>query len=179
MQRFKLAHGRTAPSVLTAEIRMKIVALAVFWIAALGSAPTAAADVPGIAPFIGSWNAHASRLMINADGSGQLMYGDISACPSACDGHDDYGHAPPASVDFTLVSVLGDTATGSVDAASNPSEYTVGGPVTITLVTGIGDPFTGPPASVSGNNGVALKVSIGAMRDSNYCDNTTHNYCGG
>ncbi|WP_207544190.1 hypothetical protein, partial [Mycobacterium alsense] len=75
-------------------------------------------------------------------------------------------------------SVLGDTATGSVSAASNPSEYTVGEPVTIKLVTGIGDPFTGPPASVSGDNGVALQVSIGT-RGANYCNETTHNYCGG
>jgi hypothetical protein len=82
-------------------------------------------------------------------------------------------------VDFTLISVLGDTATGSVNAASNPSSDTVGEPVTIKLVTGIGYPFTGPPASVSGNNGVVLQVSMGRMRDWNYCNDTTHNYCGG
>jgi hypothetical protein len=158
---------------------MKKVALAVFWIAAMGCAPTAAADVPGLAPFTGSWHAHASELTVNSDGSGRLTYADISACPSVCDGHDDYADAPTATVDFTLLSVLGDTANGSVDAASNPNEYTVGEPVTIKLVTGIGYPFTGPPASVSGNNGVALQVSTGVMRDSNYCNDTTHSYCGG
>ncbi|MCV7381411.1 hypothetical protein BST11_17975 [Mycobacterium alsense] len=157
---------------------MKRVALAIFWIAALGYAPKAAADVPGIAPFTGSWHAHASKLTVDSDGSGRLTYADISACPSACDGHNDYADAPQATVDVMLVSVLGDTATGSVSAASNPSEYTVGEPVTIKLVTGIGDPFTGPPASVSGNNGVALQVSIGT-RGANYCNDTTHNYCGG
>ena len=41
------------------------------------------------------------------------------------------------------------------------------------------DAFTGPPASVSGNNGVALEVSMGRMRDWDYCNDTTHNYCGG
>ncbi|WP_131805946.1 hypothetical protein [Mycobacterium alsense] len=85
---------------------MKKVALAIFWIAALGYAPTAAADVPGIAPFTGSWHAHASKLTVNSDGSGRLTYADISACPSACDGHNDYADAPEATVDLVLVSVI-------------------------------------------------------------------------
>ena len=157
---------------------MKRIALAGLGIAALTLAPQATADVPGIDPFTGSWHAHASGLTINGDGSGRLTYADISACPSACSGHDDYADAPLATVDFTLTSVWGDTATGSVNVASNPSNDTVGEPVTIKLVTGIGDPFTGPPASVSGNNGVALQVSMGKMRDWNYCNDTTHNFCG-
>ncbi|ORV82674.1 hypothetical protein AWC11_02015 [Mycobacterium interjectum] len=157
---------------------MKKIALALLWIAALGCAPTAAADVAGIAPFTGSWHAHASKLTVDSDGSGRLTYADISACPSACAGHDDYADAPSATVDFMLVAIVGDTATGKVSAASNPSEHAVGEPVKIKLITGIGYPFTGPPASVSDNNGVALQVTIGAM-GSNYCNDTTHNYCGG
>jgi hypothetical protein len=129
--------------------------------------------------FTGTWHAHASGLTINSDGSGRLTYADISACPSACSGHDDYADAPQATVDFTLISILGDTATGSVNAVSNPRKDTVGELVTIKLVTGIGYPFTGRPASVSGNDGVALQVSMGMMRDWNYCNDTTHNYCGG
>jgi hypothetical protein len=148
-------------------------------IAALAFAPQAAADVPGVAPFTGSWHAHASGLTINSDGSARLTYADISACPTACSGHDDYADAPTTTVDFTLTSVSGDTATGSVNAASNPSNDTVGEPVAIKLVTGIGFPFTGPPASVSGNDGVALQVSMGKMRDWDFCNDTTHNYCGG
>jgi hypothetical protein len=158
---------------------MKRIALAGLGIAALAFPPHAAADVPGIDPFTGPWHAHASGLTINGDGSGRLTYADISACPSACSGHDDYADAPVATVDFTLTSVSGDTATGSVNAASNPSNDTVGEPVTIKLVTGIGSPFTGPPASVAGNNGVVLQVTMGMMRDWNYCNDTTHNYCGG
>lgn len=158
---------------------MKPIALAGLGIAALAFPPHAAADVPGIDPFTGPWHAHASGLTINGDGSGRLTYADISACPSACSGHDDYADAPVATVDFTLISVSGDTATGSVNAASNPSNDTVGEPVTIKLVTGIGYPFTGPPASVAGNNGVVLQVTMGMMRDWNYCNDTTHNYCGG
>jgi hypothetical protein len=158
---------------------MKGIALAGLAIAALTFVPHAAADIPEIAPFTGSWHAHASGLTINSDGSGRLTYADISACPDACSGHDDYADAPLATVDFTLTSVSGDTATGSVNAVSNPSNDSVGEPVTIKLVTGIGGLFTGPPASVSGNNGVALQVSMGKMRDWNYCNDTTHNYCGG
>lgn len=158
---------------------MKEFAPAGLAIATLTFAPHAAADISGIAPFAGSWHAHASVLTINSDASGRLTYADIAACPSACSGHDDYADAPLATVDFTLTSVSGDTATGSVNATSNPSNDTVGEPVTIKLVTGIGEPFTGPPASVSGNNGVALQVNMGAMQDWNYCNDTTHNYCGG
>lgn len=158
---------------------MKSIAVAGFAIAALAFAPHAGADIPGIDPFTGSWHAHASGLTINGDGSGRLTYADLSACPSACSGHNDYAHAPAATADFTLTSVSGDTATGSVNAASNPSNDTAGEPVMIKLVTGIGGPFTGPPASVSGNNGVVLQVSMGMMRDWNFCNDTTHNYCGG
>ena len=158
---------------------MKKIAVAGLAIAALAFAPHAAADIPGIDPFTGSWHAHASGLTINSDGFGRLTYADISACPSGCGGHDDYADAPLATVDFTITSVSGDTATGNVNAASNPSNDTAGEPVTIKLVTGIGDPFTGPPASVSGNNGVVLEVSMGMMRDWGFCNETTHNYCGG
>src|ERR1700739_4731582 len=117
---------------------MKGIALAGLGIAALAFAPHAAADITGIEPFTGSWHAPASGLTINVDGSGRLTYADISACPSACSGHEDYADAPAATVDFTLISVSGDTATGSVNATSNPSNDTVGEPVTIKLVTGIG-----------------------------------------
>ncbi|BBY08989.1 hypothetical protein [Mycobacterium noviomagense] len=158
---------------------MSLLALAGLAIAALAFTPCSATDMPGIASFTGSWHAHASRLTINNDGSGRLTYADISACPAACSGHDDYADAPPASVNFMLTSVSGGTATGNVKAASNLSNHTVGEPVTIKLVTGVGAPFTGPPASVSGNNGVALQVSMGSMRDWNFCNDTTHNYCGG
>jgi hypothetical protein len=160
-------------------MKMKKIALGGLGVAALAFAPPAAADVSGIAPFTGSWHAHASGLTINSDGSGRLTYADISACPSACSGRNDYADAPPATVDFALTSVSGDTATGTVNAASNPSNDTVGEPVTIKLVTHIGYPFTGPPASVSGDNGVVLQVSMGKMRDWDYCNDTTHNYCGG
>jgi hypothetical protein len=158
---------------------MSLLALAGLAIASVAFTPRAGTDMPGIAPFTGSWHAHASVITINNDGSGRLTYADISACPAACSGHDDYADAPSATVNFMLTSVAGDTAAGKVNAASNPRKDKVDEPVTIKLVTGIGDPFTGPPASVSGNNGVALQVSMGSVRDWNFCNDTTHNYCGG
>lgn len=142
--------------------------------AAIAFTPLAHADVPGLAPFVGSWQAHASGLVIQPTGPGRLTYSDLTACPSCSD-----GTAPTGTVDFTLTSVSGGTATGSVTATSDTNNDTVGGPVTIKLVTGIGYPYTGPPASVSGNNSVVLTVSMGKMRDWNYCNDTTHNYCGG
>jgi hypothetical protein len=153
---------------------MKKIALAGLATAALVFAPSAAADVPGIAPFVGQWHAHQSGLTINADGSGHLTYSDINACSGPC----SFADAPTGTADFTLTSVSGGTATGSVTATSDTNNDTVGGPVTIKVVTGIGYPYTGPPASVSGNNGVVLAVSMGKMRDWNYCNDTTHNYCG-
>jgi len=158
---------------------MRRIALAALVIATLSFASRATADITGIALFTGTWHAHASALTVNNDGSGRLTYADISACPTACSGHDDYADAPLATVDFALTSVSGDTATGNVTAVSAASNDTVSEPVTIKLLTGIGDPFTGPPASVSGNNGVALQVSMGTMRDWNFCNDTTHNFCGG
>jgi hypothetical protein len=118
---------------------MKAMALAALTIAALAATPHAAAELPGIAPFTGSWHAHASGLTIASDGSGRLTYADISACPSECGGHDDYADAPQATVDFTLTAVSADTATGSAYAASDPGNDTAVEPVTITLVTGIGE----------------------------------------
>src|SRR4051794_24931456 len=112
MRRFKARVTPDGSSRLIVQFRMKRIGLAVFWIAALGCTPTAAADVPGIAAFTGSWHAYASVLTVNSDGSGRLTYADISACPSACDGHDDYADAPLSTVDFTLVSVLAGAATG-------------------------------------------------------------------
>jgi hypothetical protein len=100
-------------------------------IAALVFAPTAAADVPGLAPFVGSWHAHEEGLDIQPDGSGRETYADKSSCPDA----PAAGCGITGTVDFTLTSVSGDTATGVITAASNPREP-LGGPVTITLVGG-------------------------------------------
>jgi len=64
---------------------MKInkIALAGLATAALVFAPRAAADVPGLAPFVGSWHAHEEGLDIQPNGNGRETYADKSTCPDA------------------------------------------------------------------------------------------------
>jgi hypothetical protein len=99
--------------------------------AALLFAPSAAADVPGLAPFVGSWGAHEERLGIQPNGHGRETYNDRSTCPDA----PMAGCGITGTVDFTLTSVSGDTATGAITSASNPKDP-IGGPVTVKLVGG-------------------------------------------
>ena len=56
----------------------KIAALAGLATAALVFAPSAAADVPGLAPFVGSWHAHEEGLDIQPNGNGRETYADKS-----------------------------------------------------------------------------------------------------
>ena len=110
-------------------MKMKKIALAGLATAALVFVPPAAADVPGLAPFVGSWQAHEEGLDIQPNGNGRETYADTSTCPDA----PAAGCGQTGTVDFTLTSVSGDTATGAISAASNPKDP-IGGPVTIKLV---------------------------------------------
>jgi hypothetical protein len=71
------------------------------------------------------------------------------------------------TTDFTLTSVSGDTASGTITAASNP-EQPIGGPVTITLV--------------GGGQGLQLSVAGGDQGfpfcNSNDDEAARHYYCG-
>jgi hypothetical protein len=104
-------------------------ALAGLATAAMVFAPPAAADLPGLNPFVGSWHAHEEGLDIQPNGNGRETYADTSTCPDA----PAAGCGKTGTVDFTLTSVSGDTATGVITAASNP-QHPTGGPVTIKLV---------------------------------------------
>jgi serine/threonine-protein kinase len=110
---------------------MNPIALAGLATAALLFAPSGAAGGPGLASFAGSWHAHEEGLGIDANGHGQETYADKSTCPEA----PAAGCGKVGTVDFTLISVSGDTATGVISAASNPKQP-IGGPVTIKLVGG-------------------------------------------
>jgi hypothetical protein len=112
-------------------MKMNKIALAGLATAAMVFAPSAPADVPGLAPFVGSWHAHEEGLDIQPDGNGRESYADKSTCPDA----PAAGCGKTGTVDFTLTSVSGDTATGAITAASNPKDP-IGGPVTINLVDG-------------------------------------------
>jgi hypothetical protein len=89
---------------------MKInkIALAGLVTAALVFAPPAAADVPGLAPFVGSWHAHEEGLDIQPNGNGRETYADKSTCPDA-----PAAGCGKTATDFTLTSVSGDTVTGA------------------------------------------------------------------
>jgi hypothetical protein len=59
-------------------MKMKKIALAGLVTAALVFAPPTAADVPGLAPFVGSWHAHEEGLDIQPNGNGRETYADKS-----------------------------------------------------------------------------------------------------
>ena len=64
-------------------MKMNKIAMAGLATAALVFAPPAAADVPGLAPFVGSWHAHEEGLDIQPNGNGRETYADKSTCPDA------------------------------------------------------------------------------------------------
>ncbi|MGB9308919.1 MAG: hypothetical protein WCB92_36055 [Mycobacterium sp.] len=130
---------------------------------ALVFAPSAAGDVAGIAPFVGSWHAHEEGLEIQPNGHGRETYNDRSTCPDA----PMSGCGVAGTTDFTLTSVSGDTAVGTITAASNPKDP-IAGQVTITLV--------------GGGRGLQLWVAGGDQGfpfcNSNDDDAARHYYCG-
>jgi hypothetical protein len=142
---------------------MKKIGLAGLATAAMFFAPPAAADVPGLAPFVGSWHAHEEGLDIQANGNGHETYADRSTCPDA----PMAGCGIAGTVDFTLNSVSADTATGAITAASD-SKHSIGGPVTIKLV--------------GGGQGLQLSVA-GGDQGFPFCNSNddlgaSHYYCG-
>jgi hypothetical protein len=141
-------------------LKMNKIALAGLATAAMIFAPPAVADVAGIAPFVGSWHAHEEGLVIQPNGNGRETYADKSTCPDA----PAAGCGKTGTVDFTLTSVSGDTATGAITAASN-SIHPTGGPVTIKLV--------------GGGQGLQLSVA-GGDKGFPFCNSNdaSHYYCG-
>jgi hypothetical protein len=97
---------------------MNKIALAGLATAALVFAPSAAAEVPELAPFVGSWHAHEEGLDIQPNGYGRETYADKSTCPDA----PAAGGGKTGTVDFTLTSVSDDTVTDAITTASNPKD---------------------------------------------------------
>jgi hypothetical protein len=131
--------------------------------AALFFAPSAHAHTTAIAPFVGSWHAHEEGLEIQPNGHGRETYSDRSTCPDA----PMSGCGIAGITDFTLTSVSGDTAAGTITGSSNPKNP-IGGPVTITLV--------------GGGQGLQLWVAGGDQGfpfcNSNDDEPARHYYCG-
>jgi serine/threonine-protein kinase len=84
------------------------------------SAPSA--DVPGMAPFVGVWQGHTGRVVIDSTGTGHITSQGCTSCPVNT----------VNTVDFALTSVLHGFASGSVTASSDGG-LRVGAPVTATL----------------------------------------------
>jgi hypothetical protein len=145
-------------------MKMKKIALAGLATAALACAPPPAADVPELAPLVGSWHAHEEGLDIQPNGQGRETYVDRSTCPDA----PMSGCGITGTTDFKLTSVSGDTATGAITAASNPKDP-IGGPVSIKLV--------------GGGQGLELTIA-GGDQGFTFCNNNDDNdaahyyYCG-
>jgi hypothetical protein len=141
---------------------MMKIALAGIACAAMAFVPAARADVPEITPFVGQWGSHVGGVTIDANGHGRHDFQDPSHCPS-CTARSQF---PMSSVDFTLTSVSGDTATGAVAGASDPAEFSVGEPVNATLKPGLQ------------GKGVVLQLNIGSDVNWTFCNNTSMGQCG-
>lgn len=88
-----------------------------------------------------------------------MSYADLTACPSC-----SFGSAPQSTVDFTLTSVNGSTATGTVTASSDPTVFAVGVPATVSLT--------------AGSPGQLLDVELGAGGGGTFCNDTSIGQCG-
>jgi hypothetical protein len=119
--------------------------------AAIVFAPSASADVAGLAPFVGVWQKHETKLLIDNNGTGVDTYPDLGVCPSCSE-----ADAPRGTLTFTLAPKADGVATGSVTASSDPGNHAIGEPVTATLI--------------DGTPGHLLQITIGGMEQLPFCD---------
>jgi hypothetical protein len=125
--------------------------IAVLASAAIIFAPVASADFPGLAPFVGTWQKHDDKLVIDSNGTGVDTYPDRTECPGCSD-----SDAPTGTFTFTLLSAEEGVATGSVTATSDPAKHAVGEPVTATIS--------------DGTPGKLLQVTIAGFPHLPFCD---------
>jgi hypothetical protein len=125
--------------------------LAVLGSAAMVFAPPASADFPGLAPFVGTWQKHEERLVIDDNGTGVDTYPDLTLCTSCSD-----ADAPTGTLTFTLTTAVDGIASGSVTASSDPAKHAVGEPVTGTLE--------------AGSPGQLLQLTFGGIPHLPFCD---------
>ncbi len=124
--------------------------------------PVPATTGPAAGPYAvvaGTWGAHEVSLVISPAGSGQLGYADLSRCPGC-----SFANAPPGTLDFVLTAISGHAARGKVTASSDPSNYTAGQPVLVSLT--------------AGSPGQLLQLSIGGKSPISLCNSTSAGQCG-
>jgi hypothetical protein len=139
---------------------MKIISLAVSIAAlALALAACAHAHVPGLAPFVGNWAGLREDITIGADGHGRYHHKD--RCPS-CRSMSEF---PYSYMDFTLTSVSGNTASGTIIGDTVEHGYT-DEPITITLE---------PPGKVGPR---MINVMLNGKQGPGMCPSSDARWCG-
>ena len=119
--------------------------------------PTTAAS--GYTQWSGAWGAHEQQLEISAAGDGTLSYQDLTACPNC-----SFASAPTATMQFVLSSVNGGTASGTVTATSDATNYAIGQAVTVSLA--------------AGSPGQLLELSVAGQGGGDFCNSTSAGQCG-
>ena len=120
---------------------------------------TTTAPVSDFTQWSGSWGAHEQELALSPAGDGQLSYADLTLCPNC-----SFGSAPTSTMEFQLTSVSGGTASGSVTASSDPTNYPVGQGVTVSLAPG--------------SPGQLLEISFAGQGPEEFCNGTSAGQCG-
>lgn len=116
---------------------------------------------PALTAFVGTWNKHQEKLVIDAAGIGKWTYPDVKRCPSCSS-----AEAPAGTLSFTVTPVSSGMASGTVTATSDTDNGAVGDPVTAKIVPG----FEG--------KGVNLVMTIGAGTVRIMCNSTSAGQCG-
>jgi hypothetical protein len=116
---------------------------------------TSSADVPGLAPFVGVWQSHTERAVIDSTGTGRLTYQGCTRCATQT----------VNTLDFALTSVSNGFASGSITATSDAG-YKVGAPVTATLAAVL--------------PGQLLQMTVNGLMESPLCNSVAEaaNQCG-
>ena len=116
--------------------------------------PTSA-GVSGIEPFVGIWQAHTERVVIDGAGNGHLNYKGCTACATQTDNR----------VDFTLTSVSNGIAGGNV-VSSSDAYYQNGMPVSAAIT--------------AASPGHLLELTVNGLLQSPMCDVAAQasNQCG-
>jgi hypothetical protein len=122
---------------------------------------TSAQQPPALTEFVGTWNKHQEKLVIDAAGTGKWTYADVKRCPSYSS-----AEAPAGTLSFTLTPVGSGMASEAVTATSDTDNGAVGDPVTAKIVPG----FEG--------KGVNLVMTIGEGTVRIMCNSTSAGQCG-
>ena len=109
----------------------------------------------------GTWEAHATSLLITNTGAGHMDYADLTKCPSCSE-----ASAPRGTVDFVLTTVASGGAAGHVTDSSDPANWAVGAPVKASLTPAIPGP------------GQFLALVINGTPLTYFCNGTSVGQCG-